>query len=257
MENRHSQEEPVRAYLLGTLDDSHAVALEEKYFVDQEFLIRLREIETGLISDYLQNRLSARERRLFKNKYLQLPALARRVEEVRGETAGIRPAAEPRTRPTLRFTFAGAALIVLLAVGVLFFRLQQPKTSHRFDIAQTGINAPAFTVRLTPGLLKGPTAQPQVAAPRLPNATVRLELDLPGRSSAADFQVRLMSVGADGHRKPVWTSGTLRASPIAGGASLPVDLRAALLSPGDYLVEAGPPGGDTLETYSFRVRSLP
>src|SRR6266566_694368 len=75
--------EPVRAYLLGKLDDQTASVLEQRYFTDRSFFLRVREIETALIQDYVAGRLASTDKHLFENRYLTVPEMRRRLEEVR------------------------------------------------------------------------------------------------------------------------------------------------------------------------------
>jgi hypothetical protein len=254
METRHIQDEPVRAYLLGTLDDRHAVALEEKYFLDHEFFGRVRKVETKLIEDFLQDRLSAGERRLFEQRYLAVPQLAQRVEELREEFAKApRPVQAPRSL-VWRWSMAGVAVSLMLVAGVAYWRIPRQTTAHEAVLTHVARNLPLFTVRLTPGLIKGANAQSVVLATH-PAGTVRLLLDLPGRNASTDYQVQLMAVGAEGQRTGIWKSGTIRPAMVAGGSVLTVDVDAGLLRPGDYLAEAELPGGEVLETYLFHVNT--
>ncbi len=93
MDMRHKQDESVRPYLLGTLDNRHAVALEEKYFVDRNFFGRVKDAEITLIEDFHEHRLSTAEKLHFEKRYLEVPDLARRVQQVRQNSAIARPLA--------------------------------------------------------------------------------------------------------------------------------------------------------------------
>jgi hypothetical protein len=254
---RHKLDEPVRAYLLGTLNDDHAAALEEKYFVDADFLGEVRNSETKLIQDYLANRLSASERRLFVKRYLGVPELARCVERVRQESANSRQTGHRPRSTSWHFSLAGAMLSLLLAAGFVYWREQPRRADPRGGLPQIARDLPVFTLRLSPGTIKGATAQSVAIARRPAGTMVRLELDLAGENLAADYQARLMAIDADGHRGTIWTSGIRRPVTAAGGGVLTVDVAASLLLPGDYLVEVGPPDRGTLETYLFRVNAIP
>jgi hypothetical protein len=246
----------MRAYLLGTLDDRHAVALEEKYFVDREFFGRVRNIETELIEDYLENRLSPPEKRLFERRYLEIPNLRRRVEEVRQEFPKTRPAFRVPRSIVWRLSLAGVAFSLMFAGGLAYWRAQPRGAGNSTRLPQVAQNLSVFTVRLTPGMIKGPTAQSVVIAPPSIGTVLRLALELPGRNSAADYQARLTTIAAEGGRSRIWESGILRPVPAPGGGVLTVDLASNLLRPGDYVVEVGPPQGGTVESYLFRVSTL-
>src|ERR1700733_14489213 len=83
METPHSLIEPVRAYLLGALDDREASELEVLYFCNPACLRLMNNVEESLIKDYFQNRLSQAEREQFETRYLEVPELRRKLEEVR------------------------------------------------------------------------------------------------------------------------------------------------------------------------------
>ncbi len=251
---RHKQDEPVRAYLLGTIDDRDAAAMEQKYFVDRDFFLKLRNAETALIEDYLEGRLSRSDKRLFEKKYLEVPDLTRRVEEVRQDFREERSSVSRFRSPLWQLALAGAALSLLLAGAFVYLHAPQRTAVTRSDLPR--IVPSVFTLRLTPGLSKGATAESVMTAPG-DGADVKLLLEMPGRNSAADYRAHLMAIGADGQRTEVWTSGTLRPEAAPGGGVLPVALAGNLLRPGDYVVQVGLPGGATLESYLFRVRAVP
>ena len=255
---RHKLDEPVRAYLLGTLNDDHAAALEEKYFVDADFLGEIRNTETKLIQDYLANRLSASERRLFVKRYLGVPELARCVERVRQESANSRQTGHRPRSTSWHLSLAGShvELAPRRRLCLLARAAGQGRPSRR-TAAQIARDLPVFTIRLSPGTIKGARARSVAIARRPAGTLVRLELDLAGENLAAEYQARLMAIDADGHRGRIWTSGIRRAVAAPGGGVLTVDVAASLLLPGDYLVEVGPPDRGTLETYLFRVNAVP
>ena len=254
---RHKLDEPVRAYLLGTLNDDHAAALEEKYFVDADFLGEIRNTETKLIQDYLANRLSASERRLFVKRYLGVPELARCVERVRQESANSRQTGHRPRSTSWHLSLAGAMLSLLVAAGLVYWREQPRRADPGGGLPRIARDLPVFTLRLSPGTIKGATAQSAAIARKPAGTMVRLELDLAGENLTAEYQARLMAIDADGHRGRIWTSGIRRAVAAPGGGVLTVDVAASFLPPGDYLVEVGPPDRGTLETYLFRVNAVP
>lgn len=116
MKTEHIVSEPVRSYLLGQLADHEATALEEKYFMDRSFFLRVRAVEQGLIEDYLENRLPRSEREQFESRYLKVPALQQRLEEVRAQWARSLPASKPATGWAWRIAFAACLICVVGAV---------------------------------------------------------------------------------------------------------------------------------------------
>jgi hypothetical protein len=255
MDIRHKQDEPVRAYLLGMLDNWHAVALEQRYFVDRDFFDRVRDAETTLIEDFIEHRLSAAEKLHFEKRYLEVPDLARRVEEVRKAFAITQPAAG-RAR-AWQLSLAVSMLILLLAGGVVYRRARQRSVESGSGLPQVAVNISVVNVWLTPGVTKSATAHSVVIAPPPRGTVVKLSLELPGRHSTEGYQALVALIGDDGRRSRIWTSGIIRPVAAPSGSVLTVDLAPNLLRSGDYMVEVGLPERDTLETYLFRVSPVP
>ena len=93
--------EAVRSYLLGTLEEGEAASVEEKYFTDRNFFLFVQGVETALIEDYLSGRLAPSVKGHFEARYLSIPDLRQRVEEVRGTRV---PSSTILWRPTCRGT---------------------------------------------------------------------------------------------------------------------------------------------------------
>ncbi|HYP12687.1 MAG TPA: hypothetical protein VEQ63_02090, partial [Bryobacteraceae bacterium] len=53
---------PLREYLLGELPPEERESVEERVFIDETLSEQVREVETELITDYLQGRLGTAER---------------------------------------------------------------------------------------------------------------------------------------------------------------------------------------------------
>lgn len=244
---RHKQDEPVKAYLLGTLDERRSVALEQRFFVDPEYLKRIRTIETALIEDFLQNRLPAGDRKLFEERYLAVPQLAHRVAEVRAELV-VRP-----HRPAwLRWSLAGAAAALVLAGGVGYLRVHPRAALPAAAVAKVAESGKVFTLRLTPGIMKDAEMRSVSMTAQPAGTVVRFVLELPGQNALAKYQTQLLAIAADGRRAPVWESREIRAAVTRGATVLSVDLDAGLMRPGLYLLRASS-NDETLETYLFRV----
>jgi hypothetical protein len=235
----------VRAYLLGTLSDKEATAIEEKYFADRSFFQYLREKEEELIAEYLDGRLSASEKSLFEARYLRIPQLKQKLREVQQRrqvqetSAGWRPLA-----------LAGAlSLVVAFSVWVYVGR----RTSEPVEVAQ--VRPPAIaSYSLTPGVLRsgGATAN-RIEAPRA-GERVRLVLELPGTSASAEFEIRLLALGANGTPALTWkTPQRLNSTKSDGGQQIEVVLDSEVLSPNDYILEAQATNGSVQEKYLFRV----
>jgi hypothetical protein len=237
--------------LLGTLEESRAVEIEQRYFTDRVFFRFVQEAETGLIEDYLAGRLPPSVKSRFEERYLTVPDLRRRVEEVRGTRVLVVPRAAAPVRPIRVFLMAAALLI---CVGGAVFWL----AGRRMPVARLPIAASASpvlaTLSLSPGVLKGAGAETPQLSPSTGKGTVRLLLDLPGQRSPLLGSVRVSLASADGSWKQVWSSlRPILSTPVTGGQRVAVTLDASLLVRGDYLVEVFGADGQVIESYSFRV----
>lgn len=189
METRHIVSEPVRAYLLGQLGDQEAVALEEKYFMDRSFFLRVQSVEQWLIEDYLENRLSQSERQQFESRYLKIPALRKRLEEVRSQAPSL-PAPKPENRWILRAAFATCLICVVGASAWIYVHQHragsaavtkvkpaQDLTSQRQDNGMPVI-APADNGTRPPVVANAMPAKPPANVDTVPPATAKVPDDL-------------------------------------------------------------------------------
>jgi hypothetical protein len=239
----------VRAYLLGTLEPAEAAAFEDRYFRDDAAFAQLKATEDRLIADFLDGRLTPQERKLFEARYLRIPELKRKLDEVR---------ARRRVAPRIGFRLAwGAAAfaLVLVTAGFLWYWQQRRQVS---PILTAHTNIPGevqlFEQNLVPFLAKGAGGTVNRFATPPPGTPVRLNLELPGRTDSVEASVRLHQLDAGGSRKSLWQSAApVRSTPGAGSHQLSIQLPAGLLVRADYLLEVTIPGGNLAESYFFRV----
>ncbi|MBI3649976.1 MAG: hypothetical protein HY231_02880 [Acidobacteria bacterium] len=76
-------EESLRRYLLGQMDEAEQTRNEEKYFADPDYFALLQIVEGELIDAYVCGQLSAAERQNFESLFLQSPDRRQRVELIR------------------------------------------------------------------------------------------------------------------------------------------------------------------------------
>jgi hypothetical protein len=249
VEKEHIPAYLVKSYLLGEIDHDRAAKLEQEYFTKPAFLAQMKTVEDALIGEYLDGRLRGSWRLSFEQRYLRVPELLERLDAVRNARQ-----ANSRQRSGEKFSYLGAAALLIVACGALVWRQlhispQQPPSS----IVQFAPPMAVFSIHLTPGVQKGVGGMVEFSIPAAATK-VMLLLELPGRTQPVDAVVRLSAIGADGRRNPVWHSdGATRSEPALGGQSLNVGLKSGLLLPGDYILEAESSRGDILETYVFRV----
>lgn len=73
----------IKQYLLNTLSEADRIRFETQYFEDDDLYRRLRVIEEELITDYVYDRLTASERRLFDEHYSVTPERRERIAMAR------------------------------------------------------------------------------------------------------------------------------------------------------------------------------
>jgi hypothetical protein len=246
---------PVEKYLLGQLDAQEADALEERYFGDPAFFRKIVLAEEALIKSYLGGRLPPSARERFEARYLTVPQLREKVEEMRSraETHSSAATFGAWWKPVM----AGVAGI---AIGLgLWFQLYRRSTSpQQLARVESAAPSPVLSVHLTPGLIKDGDTRPVEFAPPA-TGTVRFALELPGEKSAIDCTAQLFLVEADGHWRSLWASPKqAHSSEVKGEQELTIDADAADFVPGDFILRVAGPDGQIRESYVFRViRRIP
>jgi len=244
--------EPVRSYLLGMVEESSAVSVEERYFTDRRFFLFVQAMETALIQDYLAGRLAAPEKIRFEARYLSVPDLRRRLEEVRAAT----PPAPVACRQAHPNRLLMAAAIILLCVAAVAFWGYNHRL--RSDALSGPVRArPSLaTLSLSPGLLKGDASAAKLAPPTR-QGDVLLVLEIPGRAIQTLCSSQVSQALPKGSWKRVWsTSKPVWSTSSPGGQELALRVDASVLVRGDYLVEVTGADGNVHETYYFRVSPL-
>lgn len=237
----------VRSYLLGTLPDNEANTLEERYFTDRVFFREVTGVETKLIQDYLTSRLSAGERRRFEARYLHVPELQKRLEEVR-QTMPV--PVSGRWWGVPRFALAGV-VAAGVATGVWVYHVRQgQRSAEPVPMAKNELpaqaNDPAF--HLSPGVrMSGAGDSNRLVIPRSSPA-VKLILELPGAAVGIEVEARLQAVQDDGQRRDV---AKLSQSTEPARVTLPVS--SSVLVAGDYVLSVRSADGKVQETYTFRI----
>jgi hypothetical protein len=211
-------DQEIRQYLLGGLDEEARQGVERRLLADEDFFEELLFVEEELADQYLNEELSADERRDFEGHFLSTPerrrklsfakALGRYVSEnskgARAEVSETRTRASAALLPdaptwgervlafltaqklALRAGVAFAAL-VLIAGAVWLARAPAPRTFVTITLspaaATRGAGDPATPVKLTPDA-----------------DALRLVLTLPASSQASSFGVELEDERGVGER---------------------------------------------------------
>jgi len=130
-------EDEIRRYLLGELDEEPTARLERDYFAREELFDRVWAVENDIVDEYLAGRLSAHQRDRFERHYLASPGHRDRLAAARAlQSLGATSAASKPVRqgwwptigrafgewPTARTAAVAAALLLLAAGGLWMVR---------------------------------------------------------------------------------------------------------------------------------------
>lgn len=274
MRMEHISIESMRAYLLGQLSDEEAAALEEEYFVNRAVFLKAQSAETELIAEYLDGSLPPSEKQCFEGRYLKVPELQRKIEEVKRLLETRHQAVQPRIRFSWPLAFA-TALVLILGTGIWVYQSRLRDYPHSTALGQNQANTQTqgqgheaasgsnpgkpsvigslTAIYISPGLAKGPGSKPVQFEQPAADATIHLVLELPGQLSPIRNSVRITIVKPDESREPVWDRPDVLSESVDGGQALRLQLAGSLLEPGDYVIEASTPDGAIHETYVYRV----
>jgi hypothetical protein len=244
--SEHIQADAVKSYLLGTLPDEQALAVEERYFADPAFFNEIRRMEIDLICEFLNKELTEEEQEQFNRHFLHIPRLKRLVDEVRER----REVNIHRPRLTALIASVAAALVCISVIG---FMVLQKRLAPPAQEASVEKRRQSVTLFLEPGVTMGAGSEVRKLVIPSEVQTVYLIAELPGQTISADYVARVFGIGRDGSRNNVFSSGRIRSVPRAGGQQTTVELSSTDLPPGDYIMELQQAGGKVSETYLFRM----
>lgn len=245
MNSKHIQADAVKSYLLGTLPDDQASAIEERYFTDPAFFKEIRSREIDLICQFLDEELTEEERVQFERRYLQVPKLKKLVDEIRERHGAVPP---PRSMTWI--AVAAAAAVCILVIGFVVLQKELAPPVHKTSV-ETHLQG--VTLFLEPGVTMGAGSETKQLVLPSEAQPVSLIAELPGHIVSADYIARVFSIGRDGGRNNVFSSSQIRSVPRIGGQQVTVKLSSTDLPPGDYILELQPVGREVSETYVFRV----
>lgn len=245
--------EPVRSYLLGELEESAAATIEERYFTDRAFFLLVQSAETALIEDYLAGRLSPSSKKRFESRYLAVPDLRRRLDEVRARQFPSQGVVGQARYARLRLV----AALLLVSLGGAAFWLYRVRMRFESLPPSTGSRPILATISLSPGLLKDPGSRSAELHALSARGDVRLVLELPGQAKQIVCTAQVLLALPDGTWKRVWSAPRpVWSTSFRGGQQLALILDASLLGRGDYLVEVAGADKTVQETYVFRISPM-
>jgi hypothetical protein len=244
--SEHIQADAVKDYLLGTLPDDQASAIEERYFTDPAFFNEIRRMEIDLICEFLDKELTKQEQEQFSRRYLRVPRLKRLVDEVRKR----REENIPRSHSMALRVSVAAALVCIAVIGFVILRKELAPPVQK---ATVETHLPVVTLFLEPGITMGAGSETRKLVLPLQEQPIALIAELPGQTVSTDYVARVFRIGSDGGRNNVFSSGQIRSVPRTGGQQVTVKLSSSDFHPGDYIMELQSAGGKVSETYVFRV----
>jgi hypothetical protein len=236
----------VKSYLLGTLPDDQASAVEERYFTDPAFFNEIRRMEIDLICKFLDQALTEEEQEQFNRHFLQIPRLKKLVDEVRERR-------EENIHPPRSMALIASVAAALVCISVIGFVVLQKRLAKPVQEASVETRLQGVSLFLEPGVTMGTGSEIRRLVTPSQVQPIALIAELPGQSVSTNYVARVFLIGPDGGQSNVFTSGQIRCVPRTGGQQVTVKLSSADLPPGDYVMELQPAGGKVSETYLFRV----
>jgi len=269
-----TDQEQIKSYLLGQLPEEDGAEVEARLLTDREFCEELSIGEDDLVEQYLSGALSAADREDFESHFVVSPERRQKVRFARAlkkyvsvgdddeesaievdtvpEPAVVTPF--PRGRPKL-FPFrnqvvaslaAAMVLIVVVGSGLILMRVWQTQQGTGRVLAVELSPAPATRGE---GEVKQLSLAPDVGS-------VRLQLDLP-KNEYPSYEAAVR----DASLRSILTTKDLKPQPSNNFSALMLDVKADLLSPGDYRVHVSgttPEGrSESVATFSFRITPPP
>lgn len=242
--------EAVRSYLLGTVDEPGAASIEERYFTDRGFFLFVKTVETALIEDYLAGRLPDSLRSRFEQRYLRVPELRSRLEEIRNRRS-VAPA-QAFSAHQARFLMAAAILLFCVGGAVLWFYFDH---SRLIPLSTPKGPRPVLaTITLSPGLMKGEVSTAGRLVLKPGSGDVQILLELPGQAQSAQCLADISIAPPNGGWNRIWsTPRPVWSTHSPGGQQVAILVDSSLLVRGDYLVEVIGVDSQVRETYTLRV----
>jgi|SRR5215213_4709977 len=275
-----NDQDSIRQYLLGLLNEEQRERLEERMMVDREYREEVLIVEEELLEDYLDNNLSAENKQRLLSHWRSTPEQDRRLEiaEALGRHCSNalpaypdpvvipspvpvqkeREIAEVKHHYRRAVLYAVAAVFLVMVMGGLWLLFYRGKAGRDFNEELTYLNRdssakkPDLTFVLPPLALrdKGATL-PMISAP-LGSQIIELWLTL-APDEHKSYQVALKSLATSNQ----YIISDLEVDLRSAGRGIPLKVPGAVLTPGDYLVEvSGVTTDGRLESvadYSFRV----
>jgi len=249
-------EERLKRYLLGELDQQEALELERKYLADDGLCEQLEMAAAELCDQYVGRELSLEHARRFETTFLSSPRRRELLRLSQDLHRAARPIPAPSTVPASPAWLSRVAALLVATLGVGWWvtgRLDRPPAlpSPRSSPAVTG--AGQVTATLLPGLHRTSDRAPRVVVP-LGSALVEVDayIEAPPAFAPEDGLAVLRSAaGAE-----VWRGEPLTLRRLPPDAVVRLRFPAADLRPGQYVLTLyvrGEQRQDELGSYRFKI----
>ena len=260
MNAQPTNNERIKGYLLGQIAEEDESQFEARLLTDREFYEELSIVEDELIDQYLAGALSVSDRQSFESHFVSSSERQKKVRFARALRKRVSVAAEPaetaRVVSTPRspsiFAFLRSPLVsyataaaILIVVGGSFLLVSRYWQSP-------AVNGRVLAIELipTPATRDGSEVKQFTLTQDI--ESVRLQLDLLANEYQS-YEVVLR----DSSLRTVMTSTNLKPQVINGVTAVLVDVKADLLSPGNYRIHLSGTTADhseTVATFSFTIR---
>lgn len=271
MKDIEREQEVIRQYLLGELDEERKDQLEQKVMTQRDFKQEVLIVEEELLDDYVSGALSVSEQELLLRNYLSSPNQSQKLIVARalGRYASIHKPSGPPQAETGRLRsffssfrlrgklnqFSWAAAILLIVAGTAFI-IWQLGTGAPDEMAQ--LNGPNSVV-LEPGpsvvlvnlsgiLLRAKGPRPVDVSSETKVVQLRIDTDNPESTHQAVLR--------DSAGKEIFRLNDLRARAVNSGSMIVIQIPIHRLPPGDYELELNQVVSGTAPAprhYSFQV----
>lgn len=269
MKDIEREQEVIRRYLLGELDEDRKDQLEQRVMTERDFKQEVLIVEEELLDDYVSGSLSAREQELLLKNYLSSPNQRRKVVVARalGHYVSIHKPSGPTQTETGRLKafflslrsggkfgqFSWAAAIILIVAGTTFmwWLLRAPDEITRLNGPDSAVLDPGpsvVSVSLSGILLRSESPRPLDVTSETKVVQLRIDTDSPQSTYRA---VLRNSAGKD-----IVRIDELHPRQLSSGPTIVVQIPFHLLQPGDYeleLLQSGAGATRAPRYYSFRI----
>lgn len=260
------------AYILGNLSEAAETRLEDEYLTDESAREKLLIVEDELVDAYIEDHLTADERKQLESRFLASPQGQRKLEltialmglasEPTQESHPI--VIQPEPRHFFGRTIRWVAIAATLVCAIVLWNRLKPTGSDSANsrsgrdgeqTSRTSVTPPSRS-NLPPvaSIILNPVTRNVDKLERLtiPAATVEVKIQLNlETANHKTYKATILNRG----EKEVWSGQGLQSRVFKGGAAIDLDVPAASLNGGEYTLLLRPDknGAHPIAEYAFTV----